>query len=493
MSQGDATGSQSAMALGNNDSQAPNTIMQSFKRGRYHLEPPPTAPTILLNDQNSGSTSSIQTIDDPLDDASTETVIANYNAANTARTDAPSGPNQARYLVSKLDRLHDKKERYLSHRQFLQKCLDNDIIPNGLRLDLEPTIGNHDEDFLKNWYGKLEEYSKNFMKEVLSFCDKTNIETDASINALNAELNTAVEKEQYDNVQATVIQNNTLRSQELQRRKNKKFYALKYKKETPRRTNDQTREAREEHSRTPPRTPAQVPATGWNHPPARTYAAVAGGRYGQHHRREDHLEEQPHRTDGRYDRQQHRGEGHHEVRPTHQDESRYERHHTEGRYQPKQHRTEVCYGQQQHRAQRVRSRQDLSRRGSHNHDVDKEAPLHEQISLQRKRSFRREDSNEQRLQAEIKKLQSQLSDIHNSDNRTKDPGASGNRSIINGSRDQDWNQKNVNNTQNKDMGANNELIQEAFSFVTDAMQTLKKFEAKFATMLNTHKIPSDRL
>ena len=71
------------------------------------------------------------------------------------------------------------------------------------------------------------------MKEVLFFCEKTNTETDASITALNAELNTAVEKEQYDNVQATVIQNNALRSQELQRRKNKKFYALKYKKETP--------------------------------------------------------------------------------------------------------------------------------------------------------------------------------------------------------------------------------------------------------------------
>ena len=241
MSKGDATGSRSAIALGSNDSQAPNTIMQSLKRGRFHLEPPPKAPTILLN--ISESTTSIQSED--LGGASTETVIANYKPASTATNGRPipnPGSHQARYLVSKLDRLHDKKERYLSHQQFLQKCLDNDIIPNGLRLDLEPTIGNHDEDFLKNWYAKLEEYSKNFMKDVLAFCEKTNTETEANINALNGELNTAVEKEQYDNVQATVIQNNALRSHELQRRKNKKFYALKYKKETPRRINDQTRE-----------------------------------------------------------------------------------------------------------------------------------------------------------------------------------------------------------------------------------------------------------
>ena len=88
--------------------------------------------------------------------------------------------------------------------------MDNDIIPNGLRLELEPSIGNHDEDFLKNWYSKLEEYSKNFMKDVLAFCEKTSEETDTNITEVNTELQAAVEKEQYDSVQETIIKNNTL-------------------------------------------------------------------------------------------------------------------------------------------------------------------------------------------------------------------------------------------------------------------------------------------
>ena len=73
------------------------------------------------------------------------------------------------------------------------------------------------------------------MRDVLAFSDKTSQETE-----VNTELQEAVEKEQYDNVQATVIQNNTLRSHKLQWRK-KKFYSLRYKKEAlkPRETFDQ--------------------------------------------------------------------------------------------------------------------------------------------------------------------------------------------------------------------------------------------------------------
>jgi hypothetical protein len=42
------------------------------------------------------------------------------------------------------------------------------------------------------------------------------------------------------------------------------------------------------------------------------------------------------------------------------------------------------------------------------------------------------------------------------------------------------------------MGGNQEFIQEAFTFVTGAMKTLKEFETKFATLLNTHGTPPDR-
>lgn len=471
MSQGDATRSHSATTLGKNDPRASDTlpIMQSFKRSRQHLEP--GIPTIHVNEE------------DTLSSASTETVIHNYIPA-PSNEPAPVGSN-TRYLVSKLDRLHDKKERYSSHRQFLQKCLDNDIVPNGLRLDLEPTIGNHDEEFLQNWYSKLEEYSKNFMKDVLAFCVKTNAETDASIKALDTELQTAVEKAQYDNVQATIIQNNTLRSNELQRRKNKKFYALKFKKETPRpappsrRANEQQAAINNWRGDTSPsghggqRAPLHETPGNRTNTQGRTYAAIVEGRNFQ----------------------------------------------------------------QQNKPKRNRSHQDLSRSGSFNNFDNHNEPLHQQISLQRKRSFRNEDKKEQQLQSEIIKLQSQLSNMRNSDkadapaaksnnfkadapgargkgfvgsnkhseranqhlqqpdsqrqSKVDAPGTSGNNFTSNNHFPY-LNQKNENNTQNHDMGANNLIIQEAFTFVTGAMETLRNFETKFAALLNTHRTPSDR-
>ena len=428
MSQRDATKSHSATALGNNDARASDEtpIGQAFKRQRQHLEP--DVPVIQINDKDTDSS------------ASTETVIESYIPTKEAET--PAGPH-ARYLVSKLDRLHDKKERYNSHRQFLKKCLDNNIIPNGLRLDLEPTIGNHDEEFLQNWYGELEECSKKFMRNVLDFCEKTDLATDAEIKAVDTELKTAVEKEQYDNVKATVIQNNTLRSHELQRRKNRKFHALKYKKEAPKRTttprwvNDQpvvNRDTRttpttrnQDHSRDERNTQYQRGTIHRNNPQAHSYAAVSEGRHQQY-------TEEPRRT---------------------------------------------------------RSRTNLSRRGSFNNINDKQAPLHEQISIRRQRSFtRREENNEKQIESEITKLQSQLDGIRN--NKKTNATVSERTYQFDKEEFPALNQKNANITQNSDMGANNQIIKDAFNFVTNAMETLKTFETKFATILSNHGTLPDR-
>ena len=68
--------------------------------------------------------------------SSTETVIE----VNQNREDVDK-------IVIKLDRLQDKSTRYESHKEFLEKCIREKVIPDGLRVDVEPTIGNHDEEF----------------------------------------------------------------------------------------------------------------------------------------------------------------------------------------------------------------------------------------------------------------------------------------------------------------------------------------------------------
>ena len=116
--------------------------------------------------------------------ARSTTVVSTEQVINTDKGD---------FLATKLDRLHDKNERYKSHKDFLVKCLEGNVIPKGLRLDLEPSIGNHDEEFLNKLYGKLEEFSKSFMNDVISFCDKTLTETEAKITDTDKYCN-------YDNI-----------------------------------------------------------------------------------------------------------------------------------------------------------------------------------------------------------------------------------------------------------------------------------------------------
>ena len=92
------------------------------------------------------------------------------------------------YLATKLDRLHDKKERYISHQEFLNRCLENDIVPIGLQLELEPTIGNHNDEFLNKWHTKLKEFSMKLMKDVIEFCIDTDTETSNEINKIALKL-----------------------------------------------------------------------------------------------------------------------------------------------------------------------------------------------------------------------------------------------------------------------------------------------------------------
>ena len=66
---------------------------------------------------------------------------------------------QTTYLAIKLNRLHDKNTRFESHRDFLLQCIREKLIPKELELMLESAIGNHNQEFLGNWYSKLKQFS----------------------------------------------------------------------------------------------------------------------------------------------------------------------------------------------------------------------------------------------------------------------------------------------------------------------------------------------
>ena len=74
----------------------------------------------------------------------------------------------ARYQCTK--RRKKKKKCLIS---FLLQCIKSKLIPKGLKPELEPTIGNCDQEFLDLWYSNLQEFSLVLMEGILKFYDKT--------------------------------------------------------------------------------------------------------------------------------------------------------------------------------------------------------------------------------------------------------------------------------------------------------------------------------
>ena len=75
-----------------------------------------------------------------------------------------------RYLLN----LNDKKANYDSHYAFITHGQKEKIIPDGLTVYLESSIGNNDEEFLNNWNERLQTFSLTLMSDVLTFCEKNN-------------------------------------------------------------------------------------------------------------------------------------------------------------------------------------------------------------------------------------------------------------------------------------------------------------------------------
>ena len=157
---------------------------------------------------------------DNLQSASTETVIRNHGYNQRERES----------LAFRLDKLNDKKCRYVSHESFLKKCLENNLVPNGLKVYVEPSIGNRSEEFLTKWHARLDEFSKILATDVIEFCEKEIEQTTNEIAETSEKLKNLVTTPEYTEITKTISVNEKSRNNELVSRKNRKFYRLKYNK-----------------------------------------------------------------------------------------------------------------------------------------------------------------------------------------------------------------------------------------------------------------------
>ena len=82
-----------------------------------------------------------------------------------------------------------------SFKYFLSQCIKTGLIPESLKFELEPTIGNQKQQYLDNWYTKLKDFSIILMKDIVKFCDGAIQEICALINSTEVSLKQNMEKE----------------------------------------------------------------------------------------------------------------------------------------------------------------------------------------------------------------------------------------------------------------------------------------------------------
>ena len=128
-----------------------------------------------------------------------------------------SGVNN--YDVIKLDRLIDKVDRFESHKSFLENCVRDKVIPMGLQINLTPTIGNNNDEFVERWHKRLEEFSLTIMKDIVEFCEKTVEETKEAVEIAKIKVKTTSTEHEKKEIMEAIIENQKTRKQNLLRGK----------------------------------------------------------------------------------------------------------------------------------------------------------------------------------------------------------------------------------------------------------------------------------
>ena len=134
---------------------------------------------------------------------------------------------QFHVLGLKLNRLKEKSASYESHKYFLSRCIRDCSIPKGLKLQLEPTLRNFDQEFINSWFSKLKDFSFDTMKDIIKFCDMTIAESKL---AIEVKLKTSMEREEFSDIGKTSKENKEATKPLLLQRKFRKCNHLKHSK-----------------------------------------------------------------------------------------------------------------------------------------------------------------------------------------------------------------------------------------------------------------------
>ena len=194
MPTGNANRSQSLLGFArtsrsDNNTSTSDVIPPQGKRPRVDDETP-SIPTIMFNgDENPVNTA--------FNTDSNVTVVSRVTYCD----------DEVRLDTIRLERLRNKGDRYESHVSFLKDCSNIKRIPKGLVIDLEPSIGNNDEEFCAKWYQRLEEFSLILMNNIIECSEKVKPETSERANSELDKFRTSMRAEDYKKVCDTLRQN----------------------------------------------------------------------------------------------------------------------------------------------------------------------------------------------------------------------------------------------------------------------------------------------
>ena len=85
--------------------------------------------------------------------------------------------------------------RYKSHKDFFSQCIAEELVPKGVKRELEPTIANYNQEFIDTWYSKLKTFSLTLMKDIVAHCDKTIVKTEDNIKDTETHLKNITERQ----------------------------------------------------------------------------------------------------------------------------------------------------------------------------------------------------------------------------------------------------------------------------------------------------------
>ena len=308
---------------------------------------------------------------------------------------------------------------------------------------------------MTKWHNRLDEFSKTLTNDVVGFCEEELAKTKQEIVEISQRLKTHTSNIEFDKLTEAIDMNQSIRERELQQRKNRKFYGLKYKNNPNNRnaySQSETRPPTAYNQETMRRQKTNERNDQWNN---------GKGFENNRHDYANAVKQSQQKTvtnDNQLDRNNSYGRFH---------RNRPSQRHLKQVFDNTNKENEASTSQATSLTERI-SLRSLHRRSERN--------------LPRETNTNTEQDSRNK---EIEELRKRLNTLEAKDQTVE-------RVVRHEIMQQDDNEKNMNTAQRMEMGANNDIT-EMKKYLKSVMETISVFDKQLTRQLDTGSIPSERL